>query len=377
MNTNDPFVYGVAADNSHFIGREDEAKRLMMNFSNGINTILISQRRLGKTSLVNNVVEQMGDNKSVRIIKMDAFACKDESDFYMMFATEIIRQVSSKAESMIENAKRFLSSLIPKLSVEQSGDISFSLETAEKQYNADVLTLPERIATEKGIRIVVCIDEFQQIGEFTDSLTFQKKLRSAWQHQHNTTYCLFGSKRHILINMFGKASYPFYKFGDIIFLDKIPVEQWTEYIQRQFALTGKSISAEICESICGYVDSNSSYVQQLAWLLWTRTENVATSAEFEQAKHDLLQQNHILFLTYISNLTSYQIRMIQAIAEGHTTDLSTGQVIFDYRLSSTANVNRVKRALEEKEFVEITGKKVELSDPIFGRWVLRNLKTYI
>lgn len=372
-----PFVYGVAADNAHFIGREDEIKRLTMNFSNGINTILISQRRLGKTSLVNKVAEQISDNKKLKIIRMDAFVCKDESDFYMMFATEIIRQMSGKVESLIENAKRFLTSLVPKLSVEQTGEISFSLETTDKQYNADVLTLPERIAVEKGIHIVVCIDEFQQIGEFTDSLMFQKKLRSVWQHQHNTTYCLFGSKRHILMNMFGKASYPFYKFGDIIFLEKIPVGRWTEYIQRQFALTGKSVSAEICEAICSYVESNSSYVQQLAWLLWARTDSAATEAGLELAKLDLLRQNHILFLNYISNLSNYQMRVVQAIAEGHKSDLSTGEVIFDYRLNSTANVTRVKKALEEKEFIEITGKTVELSDPIFGRWVLRNLKTYI
>lgn len=372
-----PFVYGVATDNAHFIGREDEIKRLTMNFSNGINTILISQRRLGKTSLVNKVAEQMSDNKKLKIIRMDAFVCKDESDFYMMFATEIIRQMSGKVESLIENAKRFLTSLVPKLSVEQTGEISFSLETTDKQYNADVLTLPERIAVEKGIHIVVCIDEFQQIGEFTDSLMFQKKLRSVWQHQHNTTYCLFGSKRHILMNMFGKASYPFYKFGDIIFLEKIPVGRWTDYIQRQFSLTGKSVSAEICEAICSYVESNSSYVQQLAWLLWARTEATATEAGLELAKLDLLRQNHILFLNYISNLSNYQMRVVQAIAEGHKTDLSTGEVIFDYRLNSTANVTRVKKALEEKEFIEITGKTVELSDPIFGRWVLQNLKTYI
>ncbi len=372
-----PFVYGVAADNAHFIGREDETRRLTMNFSNGINTILISQRRLGKTSLVNKVAEQMSDNKKLKIIRMDAFACKDESDFYMMFATEIIRQMSGKVESLIENAKRFLTSLVPKLSVEQTGEISFSLETTDKQYNADVLTLPERIAVEKGIHIVVCIDEFQQIGEFTDSLMFQKKLRSVWQHQHNTTYCLFGSKRHILMNMFGKASYPFYKFGDIIFLEKIPVGRWTEYIQRQFSLTGKSVSAEICEAICSYVESNSSYVQQLAWLLWARTDSVATETGLELAKLDLLRQNHILFLNYISNLSNYQMRVVQAIAEGHKTDLSTGEVIFYYRLNSTANVTRVKKALEEKEFIEITGKTVELSDPIFGRWVLQNLKTYI
>ena len=372
-----PFVYGKATDDNHFIGRDAEAKRLTQNFVCGINTILVSQRRLGKTSLVNYVAEQLRNNAEVRVVRMDAFACKDESDFYMMFATEVIRQISTRTESIIENAKRFLSRLMPKLSVEQSGDISFSLEAVDQQYNADVLSLPERIASEKGIRIVVCIDEFQQVGEFANSLAFQKKLRSAWQQQNNTTYCLFGSKRHILVNMFAKANYPFYKFGDIMFLDKIPIDLWIKYIQRQFEQTDKLVSTEICEEICHFVESNSSYVQQLAWLLWVRTSGTATMEDLEQAKEDLLLQNHVLFLNYISNLSSSQIRMIQAIAEGHKTDLSTSKIISEYKLNSTANVSRVKKALENKEFIEITGKTAELTDVIFGRWVLRNLKIYI
>lgn len=42
----------------------------------------------------------------------------------------------------------------------------------------EILQLPEKIAQKKGCNIVVCIDEFQQIAEFKDSKTFQKRLRS-------------------------------------------------------------------------------------------------------------------------------------------------------------------------------------------------------
>ena len=95
------------------------------------------------------------------------------------------------------------------------------------------------------------------------------------------------------------------------------------------------------------------------------------------AKQDLLNQNHILFLKYINELSGYQVNMIRAISEGHTTDLSTGKIISEYNLGSTANVNRVRKALEAKEFVEVTGKKVELSDPVFGRWVIKNLNLFL
>lgn len=57
----------------------------------------------------------------------------------------------------------------------------------------EVLKLPEVIAQSKGYRIVVCVDEFQQIGDFPDSLTFQKKLRGIWQLQSHVSYCLYGS----------------------------------------------------------------------------------------------------------------------------------------------------------------------------------------
>lgn len=47
-----PFVYGVSVGGKHFTDRELETKRLQLNFENGVNSILISPRRMGKTSLV-------------------------------------------------------------------------------------------------------------------------------------------------------------------------------------------------------------------------------------------------------------------------------------------------------------------------------------
>ena len=79
---------------------------------------------------------------------------------------------------------------------------------------------PKKIAIEKGIQIVICIDEFQQISDFEDSKTFQKKLRSVWQLQQHVSYCLFRSKKHLMNELFEKKNLPFYKFGDAIYLAK-------------------------------------------------------------------------------------------------------------------------------------------------------------
>ena len=216
-----PFVFGVRVEVDTFTDRKEETERLKANFMYGVNTILISPRRMGKTSLVDKVCSLV-ESENIRIARIDAFGCRSENDFVNAFATAVVRATSSRWEEWMENAKVFLSRFVPKISFGQDplNDFSISLEyNASNSTTEDVLQLPELIAKEKGFRIVVCIDEFQQIGDFVDSLTFQKKLRGIWQLQTHVSYCLYGSKKHMMEQMFQDQSYPFYRFGDLFYLN--------------------------------------------------------------------------------------------------------------------------------------------------------------
>jgi len=93
----------------------------------------------------------------------------------------------------------------------------------------DILDLAEKIAIKAKKKLVLCIDEFQNIAEFKDSLGFQRKLRSHWQLHQHVSYCIYGSKRHMLMEVFSSPSMPFYKFGDLIFLEKIKEEKWITF----------------------------------------------------------------------------------------------------------------------------------------------------
>ncbi len=369
-----PFMYGVAADADHFTDREEEKKRLQMNFENGINTIIISPRRWGKTSLVNRVAENMLTNSLVQVVRIDAFSVRTPDDFYRLLATEIIRQTSTRLEEWVENAKRFLSSLFPVISVspDPMNPVSLSIKSVSNNYSEEVLSMPERIAQAKGVHLVICIDEFQQIGELKDSLTFQKQLRSVWQHQHNVSYCLYGSKRHLLMNMFGKRSYPFYKFGDILFLERIPIAYWQEYISSRFVESGRRIDTHYIEEIYSYVNGDSSYIQQLSWLVWTRTETEVTDEVLTESQNDLLTQNHALFMEQINSLSASQIRFIKAMQAGKSVSLGHKEVIDEFELGSTANVAVLKKALQKKGIIDIEGGRVYFSDPLFSHWLRRS-----
>lgn len=70
---------------------------------------------------------------------------------------------------------------------------------------------------------MVCIDEFQQIGEFKNSKAFQKRLRSVWQLQKHVSYCLFGSKMHLMNELFERKSLPLYNSGTRFTCKKSPL----------------------------------------------------------------------------------------------------------------------------------------------------------
>lgn len=373
---NKPFVFGVAASGDNFTDRESETARLLTNFRSGVNTVLISPRRWGKTSLVRKVC-RLAQTDELKIVYLDIFSCRSDADFYDAFASAVLKQTSTKVEEWMENIRQFLSRISPKISLgaDPAADFSFSLELTPKREDIDeILQLPEKIAEKKGCRIVVCIDEFQQIGEFKDSKTFQKRLRSVWQLQKHVSYCLFGSKKHLMNELFECKSLPFYKFGDAIYLQKIATADWVGYIRSRFEATGKSIPAELAEEICRRVDNHSSYVQQLAWLVWTRTGKEATRQELEAAFQDIIDQNTPLFEKQTESLTSFQMNFLRAIIDGVHSEFTTQEVMRKYQLGSSANVSIIKRALIKKELIEIDKRRAVIPDPIMKVWLQRELR---
>ena len=371
-----PFIFGVATSGDNFTDREKETARLLSNFQHGVNTVLISPRRWGKTSLVQKVCRLTQSDK-LKIVYLDIFSCRSDGDFYNAFAAAVLKQTSSKWDEWVENAKLFLSRISPRISLgpDPMSDFSISLELNPKSDDIDeILQLPEKIAQKKGINIVVCIDEFQQIAEFKDSKMFQKRLRSVWQLQNSVSYCLFGSKMHLMNELFEKRNLPFYKFGDAVYLPKISTSDWVKYICGRFEATGKHISKELAEKICRTVDNHSSYVQQLAWLVWIQTKEVATDQNFEDAFQDIVDQNTPLFEKQTESLTTYQMNFLRAIVNGVHKEFTTQEVLQKYQLGSSANVSTVKRALIKKELIETEKQQVIIPDPVMRIWLKREFE---
>ena len=370
-----PFIYGMSVDGDNFTDRELETQRLKLNFENGINSIIISPRRMGKTSLVKRVAEQIMDPQ-FKVIYMDIYKCRTEYDFYEKFAASIIESTATKMDQMLETAKEFILSITPKISYNPEPNTAFSLSlgiTPKANSPEEILSLPERIAQKRGIHIIVCIDEFQQIGEFPDSITVQKRLRSVWQHQRNTSYCLFGSKKHLMSNLFYSRSLPFYQFGEMLFLKKIPTEKWVPFIVSRFASVGKQISEPLAAKICTSVDNYSAYVQQLAWNVLAVSSDTVTEESFLAGFEETLAQVSPLFVEQTLQLTTYQLNFIRAIAAGYHKDFGKKEVTSQFNLGVRSNLEKLQKAIVEREIVDYDETGYSITDPLFEIWFKRTM----
>lgn len=369
------FVYGMSVSGNNFTDRKKETERMMLDFRNGINVILISPRRMGKTSLVRKVQSEMSD-PDIKVVYMDVYDCRSEYDFYNRFASAILKATSSRMEQLMDNVRRFLTRVSPKISFSPDPCSGYSLSlgiTPQNYQPEEVLCLPELIARERGLRIVVCIDEFQQIGEFADSLSVQKRLRGVWQHQENVSYCLFGSKKHLMENIFQNRRMPFYQFGEMIVLDCIPTEYWVTFICSRFEKYGKHISEDFARRIAETVRNYSSYVQQLAWNVMAETADTVTEEVFRSGVSSLLQQCSGLFVQQTEGLSAYQLNFIRALCSGIHTGFGSQEVALRFPMGAKSNVDRIRRSLLEKEIVQVTREGVFLADAVFEMWFRREM----
>lgn len=369
-----PFQYGTLVDKENFVNRVEERKQLKELLGSGINVMLISPRRWGKSSLVKVAMDELvQENKDIRVCYIDAFSIKTEAEFYQTFAKEVIATSASTLEKRLEDIKHFLKGISPSITLKSDSTDSMSFDLKFDLADRDimeVLELPEKIAVAKGLRIVVCIDEFQQLAQLSGYKDMEGKMRSVWQKQHSVSYCFYGSKRHMMLDIFNNSSNPFYRFGQVLFLQKIKKEEWIPFIVNSFRKTRKSISEEQADKLCEIVKCHSWYLQQLCYFVWSGTSDTVTDETIEVRTQQLIDTNMPMFMNDTENLTSAQTNMLRAVADGEYR-FNSQPVVRKYELGSAQTITRNKRMLSEKDFIEKEGNRYVFSDPIFELWFKR------
>ncbi|MDA0195548.1 MAG: AAA family ATPase [Bacteroidetes bacterium] len=361
-----PFKYGDVVTKNNFCNRKGEINRLHEAFRDSQNIILISPRRWGKSSLVEESIRKYG--QSIIVAKIDCFRCRSVDEFYSLLLKSVLKASDSTIQEIIKTAQKFLGDIISSISFssEISGEIKIAVELPKRKKDPGyILDLSQRIAKEKKMRFLICIDEFQKIAEWQDSTAVLAKLRSHWMHHDQVCYCLYGSKKHLMNTIFTDSAQPFYRFGETIFLKKIPNAEWLEFITGKFQDSGKTIENDASHMILQLSQSHSYYTLYLCRLIWSNSDKLISTDVVAQAFEYFLADHDDIFIRLTDHLTRYQINYLRAICAGELK-LSSQKVLREYDLGSSGNIKRIEKVMKDLEIIDYSGGQPTFSEPYFS-----------
>ncbi|MCX8492197.1 MAG: hypothetical protein ORN54_14130 [Cyclobacteriaceae bacterium] len=362
--TKNPFKFGEIVGEGSFCNRTKEIARLKQAFTDSQNVVLISPRRWGKSSLVNESIARY--KGKLLVSNTDCFGITSPEQFLEVYLKSILK-TESKLANLANTAKQFLKTIGPYISfsVGELEEVKIGLSLPKGKLDAtEILNLPQRLAEAKGIPFVVCVDEFQKIQEWSEGGKFLETLRSVWQKHQGVSYCLYGSKRHLMSGIFNDSSKPFFRFGDTLFLEKIAVDEWVKFMVGQFSGSEKKITAETAIQLVEMVKAHSYYVQYLCRLCWNNAEKEITEFVVRESFKQLLADMLNLFRVQTENLTRYQVNYLKAFISGERK-MSSNRVISHYQLGSPGNIKRIEKSLQDSEIMDFFTGEPELNEPYF------------
>lgn len=370
-----PFRFGQIVDSVDFTNRHQEMKILEANLFSSNNIVIMSPRRYGKSSLIKQFLLRNADKQKAIHCVIDLFGVQSEEEFYETFARELIKASSGKLDEWLENAKNFFTQLIPRISVgtDPNTDFSISFDFKEIRKNrAEVLNLPAVIAERKNKQVIVYLDEFQNVGSFKDSLAFQKLLRSVWQKHKNVAYCMYGSKRHMMREIFEQTDKPFYRFGSQFTLERIATEHWLGFIGDKFAQTKKEIPEELIIQLIERMGNHPHYVQQMAHFVWSFSDKKVSQEVLDYALNFMLTSNSAFFVKIVEDLSQTQVNLLKAIANGEEK-LTGKNVMQEYNVGTPRNITKNKKVMEGKDIIDTSSVSICFIDPLFEIWFKKNV----
>ena len=369
-----PFVIGRYVDKAYFCDREKESELLVHHIVNGRHVTLMSERRLGKTGLIEHVFATQLTNDYETFL-IDIYTCKNLRELVYLLANEVFKKIAKRQPSLLEKLLRFVRSLKTTISYDAvSGLPEIGLEMGE--ILQPEITLDELLNyLESSDKVcVVAIDEFQKIATFEED-NMEALLRTKIQHLKKTQFIFAGSEQHLLESIFSDPARPFY--NSVVFMQLLPIEQdkYIRFSQHLFSLYDKSVSEELVSRIYNCFSGVTWYLQLAmneAFTLTERNGYVGLEAYGPILSH-LVDAKRFTFEDRFRTLTEKQKSVLLAIAAEYPNEPEpTSQTfITKYSLKTASSVQMAIKGLIDKGFLYDRHGKKRPADLLLTLWLKR------
>lgn len=372
-----PFIVTGKIDAEYFCDRVTESARVIKTITNENNLVIISPRRMGKTGLIQFCFDKPVISEEYYTFFIDILHTTSLREFTYVLGRTIY-------ETLLPNSKKMASLFIQTIK-SISGKLGFDPVTNMPTFNIGLgdiekpeYTLDEifQYLDEADKPCIVAIDEFQQIAKYPEK-NIEALLRTHIQRLRNCNFIFAGSERHMMQEMFTSSARPFYNSADLLVLNAIAPDIYTEFICNLFARRNRSIKQENAAWVYKRFNGHTYYIQR------TFNEAYADTAEgtectreiIETAIDTIIASNDTLFREILSNIPEKQKALLYAIAKDHEAKgITSSEFIKRHSLPSASSVQSAAKILLEKDYITETQKVYSVTDKLFAMWINKNFK---
>ena len=348
-----PFKFGTIVEGEYFTDRTEELESIKQLLNSDNHLILISPRRFGKSSLVKKAVTQVArpciSLNLQMVVSVEGLAAMILKEVFKLHPWEKLKHLLSSFR------------VVPTISTTPSGeaiDITFQTTTDATVLIEDALQLVEKLS-EKGESMVVVFDEFQELMGLDKGI--DKRLRAIIQTQRHVDYIFLGSQESMMTEIFERKRSPFYRFGVLMHLDRIPHSNFSQYISER--LSDNFVSkGNVVEQILATTRCHPYYTQQLAALVWDMlTYKKMNEAEVvDQAITTLVRTHDFDFERIWLNFNKTDRSILMGL-------VNRVQLANNRRLPTSTMYSSVKRLMQSGYVIKLD--TFEIEDPFFARWI--------
>lgn len=372
-----PFIVTGKIDAEYFCDRVTESARVIKTITNGNNLVIISPRRMGKTGLIQFCYDKPEISEEYYTFFIDILHTTSLREFtYVLGRTiyETLLPLSKKMASLFIQTIKSISGKLGFDPVTNMPTFNIGLGDIEKpEYTLDEIF---KYLDEADKPCIVAIDEFQQIAKYPEK-NIEALLRTHIQRLRNCNFIFAGSERHMMQEMFTSSARPFYNSADLLTLNAIAPDIYTEFICNLFAKRNRFIKQENAAWVYNRFNGHTYYIQR------TFNEAYADTAEgtectreiIETAIDTIIASNDTLFREILSNIPEKQKALLYAIAKEHEAKgITSSEFIKRHSLLSASSVQAAAKKLLEKDYITETQKVYSVTDKLFAMWINKNFK---
>src|SRR5918999_1522188 len=231
------------------IGRRDDVRELATRLEAGTHLIVAGPRRTGKTSVCEAALTRVA-RRGAYTARLDLFRVSDAAELAEALAAAVIanRSATHRALRRARSAGRAAltaaqSTAVIRMIGELGEGVELALTPGLAAQNPEraldlALELPERVATADGRRLILFLDEFQEVASarrpYGDPDAVTNRMRAVFQRSSAVSYLFAGSIEHVVRDLFAPTRRAFSGFGSFYALRTISEEEWRRGLGGRF-----------------------------------------------------------------------------------------------------------------------------------------------